>query len=61
MSHRAPACTQQVLPLSLGRAPMNWDEYRAYFGGFMNIFSNFKVRGSHFRSKVNLRLNGGGR
>lgn len=43
MAPRSASCIQQILPLSLGRPPMNNEEYTTYFGAFIPAFRNFKV------------------
>ena len=43
MSYRAPNCIHQVLPLSLGRQPLNNEQYKAYFLPIMPAFKNFHV------------------
>ena len=43
MSYRAPHCTHQVLPLSLGRQPLNNEQYLAYFTPMMALFKDFHV------------------
>ena len=43
VAYRAPDCIQQVLPASLGRQPMNNEQYLAYFTPLMPAFRNFHV------------------
>ena len=43
MSYRAPNCIHQVLPASLGRQPLNNEQYLAYFVPLMPAFKNFHV------------------
>ena len=47
MAFRAPDCIHQVLPASLGREPMNNEQYLAYFTPIMPAFSNFHLTGKH--------------
>jgi hypothetical protein len=43
LAPRASNCVQHILPGSLGQAPMNNQEYRAYFGQMLHGFKNFHV------------------
>ena len=43
MSFRAPYCIHQVLPLSLGREPLNNAQFLAYFTPIMPAFTNFNL------------------
>ncbi|KAK0516664.1 hypothetical protein JMJ35_001267 [Cladonia borealis] len=43
MAYRAPDCIMQILPASLGRQPMNNEQYLAYFTSIMPELRNFHV------------------
>jgi len=43
MAPRAEDCVHQLLPLSLGRKPMNNSEYRKYFTMITPLFQDFTV------------------
>ena len=43
MAFRAPNCLHQVLPASLGRRPLNNEEYAAYFIPLMPAFRKFQL------------------
>ena len=43
MACRAPNCIHQVLPASLGRPPLNNEQYLAYFTPIMPAFKNFHL------------------
>ncbi|KAI1854279.1 hypothetical protein JX265_000687 [Neoarthrinium moseri] len=43
MAYRDESCTQEVLPKSLKRPPMDNATYRAAFGSTMPLFKNFTV------------------
>lgn len=43
LSFRAPNCIQQILPLSLGRQPLNNEQYGAYFAPMMPAFKDFHL------------------
>ena len=43
MAYRAPNCIHQILPASLGRQPMNNEQFLAYFTPIMPAFKNFHV------------------
>ena len=47
MAYRAPDCITQILPASLGRPPMNNEQYLAYFAPIMPAFKNFHVTVKH--------------
>lgn len=47
MAFRALDCIHQVLPASLGRQPMNNEQYLAYFTSIMPAFSNFHLTVKH--------------
>jgi len=44
MAPRAEDCVHQLLPLSLGRKPMNNSEYRKYFTMITPLFQDFTAR-----------------
>lgn len=43
LAYRAPDCTHQVLPVSLGRESLNNEQYLAFFTTLMPAFRNFHV------------------
>lgn len=43
MSCRAPNCIHQVLPLSLGRQPLNNEQYLAHFEPIMRALRKFQA------------------
>lgn len=43
IAYRAPNCIHQVLPSSLGRSPLNNEQYLAYFKPIMPAFRDFHV------------------
>ncbi|PVH90232.1 hypothetical protein DM02DRAFT_578199 [Periconia macrospinosa] len=43
MAYRTPDCQHQVLPASMGRTAKSNDEYRAYLGTIMPLYSKFTV------------------
>lgn len=43
MAPRHPSCTQKVYPERLNRPAFNNDEYRKYFGVFLDHFQNYKI------------------
>ena len=47
VTYRAPDCIHQVLPASLGRQPLNNEQYLAYFTPIMPAFKNFHVTVKH--------------
>ena len=47
VAYRAPDCIHQVLPASLGRQPLNNEQYLAYFTPIMPAFKNFHVTVKH--------------
>ena len=47
IAYRAPNCIHQVLPTSLGRQPLNNEQYLAYFTPIMPAFKNFHVIVNH--------------
>ena len=42
-AYRTPSCRHQVLPASLARPEMSGEEYAAFFGRLMSLFSDFGV------------------
>ena len=42
-AYRTPGCRHQVLPASLARPEMSGEEYAAFFGRLMSLFSRFGV------------------
>jgi hypothetical protein len=43
MAPRHASCTQKVYPERLNRPAFNNDEYRKYFGDFLDHFQNYKI------------------
>ncbi|TVY57424.1 Core atranone cluster (CAC) protein, partial [Lachnellula suecica] len=43
MSYRSAKCSHEVLPKSLGRPPLNNEEYARHFASMLPWFRNFKV------------------
>lgn len=47
MAYRAPDCIHQILPASLGRQPMDNEQYLAYFTPIMPAIKNFHLTVKH--------------
>ncbi|KAK4565596.1 hypothetical protein LTR86_004213 [Recurvomyces mirabilis] len=43
IANRTPDCVTEILPKSMGREPMNNNEYRLYFASVMSMFKSFTV------------------